>query len=291
MSNDHSRLTIIELLNRSSKYLKEKHIENPRLNAEQLLARVLGLDRVQLYLQYDRQLIPQETTCYREYIRRRTTNEPLQYILGETEFMGYLFKVAPGVLIPRPETELLVEKVLQLRETIQTPHPCLWDIGTGSGCIAISLALNWKECTVIGTDISDEALIQAQNNARMHKVDESIRFIKHDVLNELQPLSVQADIILSNPPYISKKEFEALNEEIRMYEPPEALTDGGDGLLFYKKIFSLIKNGLRTKFCLLELSGLQTEAILSQARQISVKKMEVFEDLNHIPRVLQLELR
>ena len=290
MPNEPALLTIIELLNRSSKYLKERNIQNPRLNAEQLLARVLDVDRVQLYLQYDRCLIPEETDQYRAYIRRRANNEPLQYILGYTEFMGYRFNVGPGVLIPRPETELLVEKTLELQNKIHTPHPSVWDVGTGSGCIAISLALNWKESAVIGTDISDEALAQAEDNARLHHVLDTIRFMKHDILSQPPPAALEPEIIISNPPYISQVEFEGLDDEIRLHEPAVALTDGGDGLLFYEKIFSLIENGPGPKFCLLELSGLQTEAILNRARKIPVKQMQVFEDLNHIPRILQLEM-
>ena len=291
MSNEPNLLTIIDLLNRSSKYLKEKKIENPRLNAERLLANVLDISRVQLYLQYDRTLIPEETNRYRDLIRRRSQNEPLQYILGQTEFMGIAFTVAPGVLIPRPETELLVEKTLALKNRFASAPPRIWDIGTGSGCIAVSLALHWPGCQLTGSDVSGEALAQAEENARRHGVSGLIRFIRHDILQESPPYAEPPDIIISNPPYISQKEYEGLADEIKNFEPPEALTDGENGLRFYDRIFTLIRNGLATKFCLLELSGFQTDAIIKQAEELSAVNIEIFEDLNSIPRVLLLEIR
>ena len=140
MSIPNTPLTILEILTKTTNFFKQKNIENPRLNAERLLSALLKIDRVQLYLQYDRLMSEHETKLFRNYVKRRGQYEPMQYIIGETEFMGLNFKVTSEVLIPRPETEVLIEKILSLRKSHSFRSPTIWDIGTGSGCIAVSVA-------------------------------------------------------------------------------------------------------------------------------------------------------
>ena len=283
-------LTILELINRTIPYFKENDIENPRLNAEQLLSHVLNIDRIQLYLQYDRVLLTEEISRFREYVRRRAMNEPLQYIVGETEFMGLKFFTTPAALIPRPETEILIERTLQCKKILNNKNPRILDIGTGSGCIAVSIAVLWPESTVIATDISEDSLLLAKKNADLNGVMDSINFIKHNIQDDPLDDALNAEIIVSNPPYVSLEEFKSLADEIREHEPHLALTDNKDGLNFYKKIFSIIQNGYPCNYILLELSGTQTTKILNESKKLNAKNLEVFDDLNDIPRVLQITI-
>ncbi|MCK4826997.1 peptide chain release factor N(5)-glutamine methyltransferase, partial [bacterium] len=238
MSKTHTPLTILEIINKTTKFFKQKDIEHPRLNAERLLAALLEIDRVQLYLQYDRLMSKNETELFRDFVRRRAEYEPLQYIIGETEFMGLNFKVTPAVLIPRPETEILIEKILLLKDTQSFPDPTVWDIGSGSGCIAVALAHYWPECIIIASDVSEDSLSLAEENASLNNVKDKIQFLKHDILTDPINSYTQADIIVSNPPYVSLKEYENLGDEIRLFEPKIALTDDSEGLTFYERIFS-----------------------------------------------------
>lgn len=291
MSTAPSSLTILEILNKTTKFFKQKEIENPRLNAERLLSALLEIDRVQLYLQYDRMMSKSETEIYRDYIRRRASQEPLQYIIGETEFMGLNFKVSPAALIPRPETEILIEKTLMLKDKYGFTKPKVWDIGTGSGCIAIALAHYWPECMVYASDVSEESLALAESNAIINKVDDRIDFLKHNILIDPDESHIQADIVVSNPPYVSLEEYNNLDDEIKLFEPKIALTDNSAGLTFYEKIFSLIENSPKCKFIVVELSGTQTENIIEIAKKYNISDMQVFEDLNNHSRILQLKKR
>ncbi|MFQ6114321.1 MAG: peptide chain release factor N(5)-glutamine methyltransferase, partial [bacterium] len=236
---------ILEILNYSTDVLAKGGIENPRLNAERLLSHSLNMNRVQLHLNHDRPLSKPELQRFRFFLNRRLKQEPLQYILGEAEFMSLPFKVNSSVLIPRPETEILVEKVLQMcaerfnhKSTIT-----VLDIGTGSGCIAVSLAKYLKGCRVTALDISKEALKTAEENARLNDVENKIQFVVADFLDSKFPeeRAQKFDVVVSNPPYVSAGDFQKLPAEIRNYEPAVALEDGHDGLTFYHRIvdFSL----------------------------------------------------
>lgn len=290
MATHHKPFTIVELINKTTTYFKQKDIENPRLNAERLLSHALNFDRVQLYLQYDRLLSDKEMELFRNYVRRRADQEPLQYIIGETEFMSLNFKITPAVLIPRPETEMLVEKTLLLKDNLKRKNPIIWDIGTGSGCIAVSIAHHWYGSSIIASDISDESLNLARENAELNGVRDRINFVSHDVLSDPVDLFLKADIIVSNPPYVSKSEFSMLGDEIRLFEPEIALTDNNDGLNFYKRIFSLTESELECKFVMLELSGTQTDEIIALAEKIKNAELEIIEDLNSIPRILKIRI-
>ncbi|WP_456441151.1 peptide chain release factor N(5)-glutamine methyltransferase [Caldithrix abyssi] len=285
------RWKVIELLQTVSDFLKEKGIENPRLNAELLLGKVLGLTRVDLYLAFERPLSVAELNAYRELVRRRAKHEPLQYILEETEFMGLKFTVKPGVLIPRPETELLVEEVLKLKNKFAL-QPTIVDIGTGSGCIALSLAHYWQEARVFATDLSFEALEIFKINRELNQLNGRVTAVNHDLM-DAWPGSVPAkfEILVSNPPYIRFDEIKTLPDEVQKYEPILALTDQADGLSFYRRFFELIqKNIIHPAYMFLEMSGSQPEKIINLAEQAKIGAIEVIEDLNNIKRILKIRV-
>ncbi len=283
---------ILDLLNTTTAFFEQKGIENPRLNTEQLLGKTLNMNRVDLYLSFERPLSVSELDIFREYVRRRSQREPLQYILGESEFMGLPFNVNPSVLIPRPETEALVEEVLKLKETFSAIPPLIVDVGTGSGCIPLSLAHFWKEAKCIGLDISEEALKTARKNARLNQLEEQTEFVAHDIFTEWKghfPDKIQ--ILISNPPYISAEEMQELQPEVRDYEPRIALSDDGDGLRFYRRLFEMAasESAPLCDYLFVEMSGSQPERITELAGRYKFNKIENINDLNGIPRVLKVK--
>ena len=299
---------LLDLLNTTMQYLLEKGVDNPRLNAEELLGKALDLNRVQLYVSFDRPISETELDLYRSLIKRRSQHEPLQHILGQTEFMGYPFIVNPNVLIPRPETEILVEEVLKTTQQTGQRNPSILDIGTGSGCIAISLALQLPGSHILAIDISKSALDIARQNCQLNNISlnmfESdhtktentappITFAMYDILSPW-PSSFQNrfDIMVSNPPYVTKTEMEQLQPEVRDFEPQGALTDFNDGLTYYKRIFELVseRESLQCKYLFLEMSGSQPDKIVSLARTYSFYKIDIIPDLNKIERVLKIEV-
>lgn len=290
MTVNRNSWTILAILKTTTEYFKNQHIKNPRLNAEKLLSFILNLERIQLYLQYERILTPIEIKKYRLLVQQRAKHTPLQYLIGMTEFMGMPFKVSPDVLIPRPETEILVEKTLLLKDEFFQNDVCIWDIGTGSGNIAVSLAHFWQTSKIIATDISPLSLSIAVENAQKNGTLDNIRFMQHDILKDGPLKNKKIDIIVSNPPYVSSTEFAKLDEEIREFEPKIALTDFEDGLVFYHKILSLIRKVVNCKFILLELSGTMTTEIREIASKNNYKKLVIHNDLNNIPRVLEIRV-
>lgn len=250
-------MTILELLKSSTEHLKSKGITNPKTSCEILLSHVLEMKRLDLYLNYDRKVTDAERERFRDLYKRRLTHEPLQYILGETEFMSLPFKVNSHVLIPRPETELLVEQVISYCNAKWAHQPVplsgILDIGTGCGNIAVSLAHNLPEAEVFGCDISAEAVEVAKENAQRNNVHHKVNFSVMDIL-KADPAKPgvpggsreysKLHVIVSNPPYVSIKEEHILEKEILDYEPHEALFAGEDGLIFFHTIATLAKNWL-----------------------------------------------
>jgi len=282
--------TALEILNATVPFFEKRSIINPRLNAERLLAHILKVDRIGIYLQFERILSDVEINDFRQMVQRRAEKEPLQYILGETEFMGLPFYVEPSVLIPRPETEILVNETLALQSEFNQKTVIIWDVGTGSGCIAVSLAHHWPNCQVIATDISEEALTISKKNSELNKVENRIRLIKHDILkNESVPLEY-ADIIVSNPPYVTEDELKTLDDEIIGYEPHIALTDFADGLSFYKALFRINCNEIKCRYILIEMSGTNSEAIMNLMSSHSLYEGTLIKDLNEIPRILKIRI-
>jgi release factor glutamine methyltransferase len=281
--------TVLDILNATTEYFTRNNFEQPRLNAERLLSHILDLDRVNLYLQFERILTVGEIGSYRDLVKRRSQHEPLQYIIGKAEFMGLPFDLNREVLIPRPETEILVEATLALKDELLHNDVHIWDIGTGSGCIAISMAYHWPDCQVLATDNSGSALEIAQSNARLNEVN-NIIFKKHDVFNDPFHWDYNIDIVVSNPPYISDNEYADLDKEIIEFEPIQALTDHKDGLEFYRRILTLIDELNGCKFVLLEMSGTQTDKIFSLVKSCGYNETEIINDLNQIPRVLKISI-
>ncbi|MBN1893246.1 peptide chain release factor N(5)-glutamine methyltransferase [bacterium] len=225
-----------DILREGTLFLSSRQIENPRLDAERLLCKVMGKRRIDLYLCHDQPVSPAERAGFKNLLLRRASREPLQYILGETEFMSLPFRLSPHVLIPRPETEILVEMVLNLvpvREAVS-----ILDIGTGSGCIAVSLAFYLPRSGITAVDISRSALDIAAENAVLNGVQERIRFQILDIRSPESPPEFESGFrfIVSNPPYISQPEWETLAPEIKNHEPGIALYAGADGLSLHRLV-------------------------------------------------------
>lgn len=230
-------LTLLALLARAAEYFSAQGIDEARLQAEMLLAHVLGIQRLDLYLQFDRPLTAAEREAFRGLVRRRLGGEPLQYIVGETDFMDLRLRVNPSVLIPRPETEFLVELALEAAAMRPAGELSVLDIGTGSGCIALAIARKIPAAKVLAIDISEDALSVARFNAVRLGIA-TVDFQRRDILAPWTPQRT-FDLILANPPYVSGGEFEQIQREIREHEPRVAVTDDGDGLLFIRRIVEL----------------------------------------------------
>ena len=237
--------TILDLITWGTEYLSEKNIADARLNIELLLAHVLRFNRMQLYTNFDKPLTDEELAQFKLLLKRRLTREPLQYILGETEFMGLKFIVDRRVLIPRPDTEILVDEVVKKIKTDfeKDSSVQIFEIGTGSGCIAISLAKMLPKAVVVSIDRSEEALQLAVQNAEANGVNDRITFLTQDFLTE-NNYTKKYHCIVSNPPYISTDEYLQLKTEVRGFEPKIALADNSDGLTFYHSIAKRCKNDL-----------------------------------------------
>lgn len=229
----NNNLTIGEVITKTTQFLNERGIPNPRLEADLLLAGILELPRVSLYSQWDRPLEPQEIQSYREIIVKRAQGWPVAYLTGKKAFLSWDFTVSPAVLIPRPETELLVETVVETTKFIRPLHGV--DIGTGSGIIAIALAKLIPESTWEAVDISPEALKIAEKNAVNLGVADRIHFRQSDLLAEYAHQNEVFDVIVANPPYIREEDIGTLQPEVQK-EPWLALNGGPDGLEVYRRL-------------------------------------------------------
>lgn len=287
-------MTGLELLNWSTNRLKDHRIENPRLNAELLLARSLNLSREGLYRNLHGQLKEKERETLEKMIQRRISGEPLQYILEKQEFWSIDLKVDPRVLIPRPETELLVEQsLLILSENSFGGVPSILEIGTGSGAIAIALAKEVKDIFLIATDISRDALVLARENAKSAGIQDQIKFVNGDLFGPLHPSKEKKpfDLILSNPPYIIRHEIGSLAKEVREYEPTIALDGGEDGLEFYRHLISQAPFYLREGgWLLLEIGQNQREMVSKLIEgERTFLKSECVPDLSGFERVVKAQ--
>ncbi len=272
--------TVLKVLKWTTGYLAERGIEGGRLDAELLLTDLLGLDRVGLYLNFDRPLTTEELGRYRERVARRAKREPLQYILGRAEFWSLPFRVGPAVLVPRPETEVLVEEALQRA----APDASILDIGTGSGAIAVALAHELPEARITGIDISPEALAIAVENARENGVAERISLHTAD-FNRLS--QAQFDLVVANPPYIADADLHGLMPEVRDFEPSLALRGGPDGLDSYRALTRqasglLVPGG----WLLLEVGIDQAEAVKDLLAAVGLTEIFCRDDYSGVPRVI-----
>jgi release factor glutamine methyltransferase len=230
--------TILKILKWTTAFFRDRGIENGRLDAELLLAEALGLDRVGLYLNYDRPLTAAELAVFRALVSRRARREPVQYILGRTEFWSLPITVTPAVLIPRPDTETLVEEALKKA----LPSCAILDIGTGSGAVALALAHDLQDASIEGIDISAEALAVAMANARRNGLENRVAFRQADMRD---PGGGPFDLIVANPPYIPDEDFAGLMPEVREFEPRLALAGGADGLDCYRWLATVAVRILR----------------------------------------------
>ncbi|MGC8898042.1 MAG: peptide chain release factor N(5)-glutamine methyltransferase [Bacteroidota bacterium] len=242
VSEQKKRWTVMELIRWSTEYLRERGFNDSRLTVELLLAHALGCRRLDLYLQFEKPLTEEELASFKSLLLRRLKHEPVQYILGEAHFMGFSFTVEPGVLIPRPETEILVGEALKYLSDVPTENPRVLDVCTGSGNIAISLAkMSEKRIQVDALDVSREALRVAAKNIEKHGVSEQVQLVHADVMNDqlASLLDAPYDLIVSNPPYVPTSEITQLEPEIQLYEPLSALNGGEDGMRYISRIVKL----------------------------------------------------
>lgn len=256
--------TIQKLLGWMTDFLSEKDVDSPRLSAEMLLSHSLGLKRIELYTNFDKILSQPQLDNLRGLVKRTADKEPISYLTGKKEFYSIELTVGAGCLIPRPETELLVEHAIEFIRSRSGPQSIL-DLGTGSGCISIAIAKNCKHALVTAVDISESALKFARQNVSDHNLLEQINIIAADLFEQLGKLDPEPkfDLIVSNPPYVSTGEFEQLDRKIRAFEPPEALLAGPEGLDIYRKIISDIRPYLKSDAAvMLEIGSKQTDAVI-----------------------------
>lgn len=282
---------LIELLNKTADYLSERQFDDARLNAELLLGHALGLSRVELYTNYDRPLTSEELDLCRTLLKHRMAHEPLQYILGEAEFFSLPFKVTKDVLIPRPETELLVEKVLEHCSAYAADQDDIQivDVGTGSGNIAIAIAKNIENAMVTAVDISRDALMIAYGNAQAHEVN-----VKFKELDALKPwpaeYSQSFDIVVANPPYVGFSEFENLQPEIKNFEPKASLLSGNDGLDFYRKFANILPTLLKQNgHAFFEIGERQASSVKNIYADCGFADIKVYDDLAGKNRVVKMQ--
>lgn len=278
-----NNLTIGVILSKTLPYLASKGIPNPRLEADLMLAAVLNLTRVAIYSQWDRPLEPGEVQRYRELIVKRVQGWPMAYLVGKKSFLSWEFNVNPAVLIPRPETELLVEAVYERVKDYS--HVRGMDVGTGSGVIAIALAKMLPVSTWLGVDISAAALEVARINAVDLGVADRVSFIQGDLVGPNVAASSLWDVIVSNPPYIPGNQIETLQREVRR-EPLLALDGGVDGLEIYRRLVPLAVSALKPGGWLAVEHGYDQKEVLLQMFQNEGLKCETLQDLAGIDRVV-----
>lgn len=283
------QVTLAEAINGAAITLSSAGITHARLDAEVLLSKIIRKDRVWLITHRDDVLDDNDQRDFDEALRRRTRREPLQHIIGNQEFWGLEFKVTPDVLIPRPETELIIEAALAVVQDRNLKVRII-DLGTGSGCIAVSLAKELAFAHVIATDASEKALAVARENARNHSVADRIRYLEGDLFEPLEALDIrgQIDIIVSNPPYVKAGDLPTLQPEVRDYEPELALVAGPEGTEIAKRIIQIAPDYLKKNGALIMEMGVDQAAALTRMVEAAgvYGKPEVLKDLAGIERVI-----
>ena len=281
--------TIQKLLNWTSEYLTNKGVDSPRLSAELLLSHALGLKRIELYTQFDRQVPQQQLDLLHDLVKRAGLHEPVAYLTGKTEFYSLEFDITTDCLIPRPETELLVQRAIEfLRTRSGIQYVC--DLCTGSGCIAVTIAKNVPEARITATDISAAVLDVAARNVEKHRLKEQVRLLCCDLFEPLiQQLDVnEFDLIVCNPPYVSTSEYENLDKNVKDYEPESALLAGEDGLDIYRRITEKVDEFLKPGAALmLEIGyaqGQSVRVLLEESR--AFEKIKIEKDLHDNDRIV-----
>jgi len=278
---------VIDILNWGEDYFKSKGFESPKKEIEWLLCDLLNYKRIDLYVQFEQPIHRPQLKQLKEWIKRRIGREPLQYITGKTEFYGHKFKITTDVLIPRPETERVVDVALYSIGNIKTPK--VLEVGSGSGCIAIAMGAERNDALIESVDVSETAITQAEKNADLNELS-NIDFKVMDFLKEIP--EGRFDLLVSNPPYIPEKEMSETMPEVHQYEPKIALTDEGDGLTFYRRFAevgkSLIKPG---GWMVLEVGlGEHPSKAVDIFQSAGYTQLELIPDYNSDERVLKIQI-
>jgi release factor glutamine methyltransferase len=278
--------TLIDVLRLSTTYLGDHGSSSARLDSELLCAQALGLRRIDLYLQFDRPLDEQELTSIRELIRRRGRGEPVAYITGTREFYGRPFTVTPAVLVPRPDTETLVQRAVTFLRARPGVELCVADLGTGSGCIAITLSAEVPGMRVVGTDVSAAALDVARANAAALGID--VAFVECSWADALEGCF---DLIVSNPPYVTTEELEGVDRDVRDFEPRGALLGGDDGLDAYRALLRSVRDHLTSARMMLEVDPRHADGVTALvAATFPGATTSAAPDLTGRTRVLEVEM-
>ena len=267
--------------------MRRSSVERPSLESYLLLSKANAVsDIAEIYTHPEKELDAKSVEEYFELLGRRINKEPSAYLMGEKGFYSRNFTVNPSVLIPRPETELLAEEAIRIIESMESP--AVLDLGTGSGCIAVTIAKECPNTNIYASDISPGALETASRNALMHNAEDKITFVNADLLNSFQEAAF--DIIVSNPPYISESEFKTLEREVREYEPRLSLLAGPDGLRIIKEIVDespfMLKDG---GWCLIEIGAGQSERVKGLLYKRGFRKISALRDLSNTERVIKAQ--
>ena len=285
-TGDAEPWTVGRLLTWTTDWLAARESESPRLDAEVLLAHVRGCPRIALYTAFDTPVADAERSRFRELVKRRGEGEPVAYLVGSKEFFSLPFAVSKGVLVPRPETEGLVVRTLDLCKALTAPR--IIDVGTGSGAIAVTLAKHLPHAVVVATDISPEALAVARDNAARHGVAERIRFVECDLMAAAEAAGPW-NVIVSNPPYVREDEFESLPRDVRLHEPRTALVSGPTGVEVVARLAAAAAESLAPGGWLLVEIGpavaAAAEAVLDA--QAGLVREPTLPDIAELPRIVQ----
>jgi len=273
-------MTVLEVLQATTAYFKKHNVENPRLNAEHLLAHVLGRKRIELYLEFESVLTESELAPLRNLVKRRSEGEPLQHLLGTTEFCGLTFLCDKRAMVPRPETEELVELV---ESKVENRELRIVDVGTGSGVIALTLAVKFPEAEILAVDISDDALALAQENAARLKLVDRVRFLKSSLLENVEGTF---DLVVANLPYISTQDHDTLSREV-LHDPAVALFASARGDELVRELIAQAPSQLRPGGMLaLEIGIGQSEALLSALAEKNYRDISFKNDYSGVKRFL-----
>jgi release factor glutamine methyltransferase len=275
-------MTVLEVLSSTTGYFQKRNIDSPRLNAEHLLAYVLGRKRIDLYVEFERQVDETELMPLRELVKRRGAGEPLQHLLGTVEFCGRTFLCDKRALVPRPETEQLVELLIS-RFKSQTAHSRIVDVGTGSGVIALTLAAEFPKAEITGTDISEDALTLSRENAERLGLADRVRFVRSNLLETMQ---TDLDLIVANLPYVSTQERQNLSREV-LHDPEVAVFAGERGDELMLKLITQAPSWLRPGGMLaMEIGIGQSESLTSALTDENYRDIWTEKDYSGVIRFL-----
>ena len=276
------QMTVLEVLSSTTGYFQKRNIDSPRLNAEHLLAHVLGRKRIDLYLDFERPLPESELTPLRELVRRRGAGEPLQHLVGTVEFCGRIFRCDKRALVPRPETERLVEVLISHFKS-ELAYSRMVDVGTGSGVIALALAAEFPKAEIVGTDISEDALMLARENAEQLGLANRVRFLKSNLLENVEGT---VDLIVANLPYVSTADRQKVSREV-LHDPEVALFAGARGDELLRQLIAQGPSSLRSGGMLaMEIGIGQSEALMAAVAEKNYRDICTEKDYSGVIRFL-----